>query len=365
MLSRLIPKKWTQDDNYLPTISILLPAHNEESVIRQCIHSLLQLDYPRELVEIIIGSDGSTDNTNNILAAFAKEHAHIRVLNFHERRGKMLVINDLAQEGIGELFFFTDSDIQLSGNSLKVHARHYADNSVGAVAGSYEIVADQPTGVFTSEEKLVSSEIKLRENESRIHSTIGMFGGNYSIRKRLWVPLPDAYVYDDVYVVLSLITRGFRIIFEPQSIAVDRHSRTLEDEFRRKTRSASFGFATLRYFPELVGFRKGLLSLMLWSHKILRWIGPWMFLFIGVTIIYNYCSSHDLIWQVFFCFELLLLIACAIGFISYKSGKSIPIVRHIFWFCCMQVPFILGTLRFITKSESQAWVQPTRAHVIP
>jgi len=361
VLAHLRPKKWVQDENVFPTISILLPAFNEEEVIEKCLHSLFALDYPKNLVEIIIGSDGSTDNTNDIITRYAAEHSNVTALCFTERRGKMLVVNELAEAAKNEILFFTDADVKLSPNSLKMHMRHFADLGVGGVAGSYRVIAKNPDGIFDSEKSLVTTEQQLRENESRIHSTIGMFGGNYSIRKKLWDPMPSPFVYDDVYAVLSLIRRGFRVIFEQESVAYDEHTRSLQTEFRRKSRNASFGFASLRYFPELVWFRKGLVSIMLWSHKILRWLSPWVLLGLMIFSVLGYFTENNLFWQTLFFGHCLVLATGAVGAISYWKGIRLPGFTDLFWFLSMQMAFIIGTLRFITDSEPQAWVQPPRA----
>lgn len=360
-LARLHPKKWIRDENIFPTISILVPAYNEEDVIEKCLTSLFALEYPKDHIEIIIGSDGSTDRTNDIISRISKEYVNVISLCFPERRGKMLVVNDLAKAGQNEILFFTDADVHLSPNSLKLHVRHFADPTVGAVAGAYCVVVKSPNGIFESEKSLASTEQRLRENESLIHSTIGMFGGNYSIRKRLWMPMPSPLVYDDVYAALSLITRGFRVIFEFGSVAIDEHTRSLSVEFRRKARNASFGFATLRYFPELIGFRLGLVSVMLWSHKILRWLSPWVLVTIGILTLTEYFHHNNIFWQTLVYGECLVLATGLIGALSYWSGSRLTGFVNVFWFLSMQIAFMIGALRFITGSEAQAWVQPPRA----
>lgn len=361
LLSQLIPKKWIQDERYLPSISILLPAYNEESVIEKCLNSLLAMDYPPHLFQIIIASDGSTDRTNEIIKQYSNVNSAVIPLCFSERRGKMLVVNDLAKAGKGDILFFTDADVTLSPNSLKMHVRNFADPSVGGVAGSSIVRSSNQNAIFAEEKKLVLHDNGLRESESKIHSTIAMFGGNYSIRKELWKPMPSALVYDDVYVVLSLIMQGFRVIFEPESIAIDEHSRTLKNEFKRKARNASFGFSTIKYFPEIIGFRKGIISIMLWSHKILRWITPGIIGVIGLLVTISYFSGDDMFWQILFFGQCSILLAATIGGIAYWRGKALLGVTQIFWFLSMQVAFMSGIFRFLTNTELQTWSQPPRA----
>lgn len=359
--ARLWRVDWIRDEHFLPRVSVLLPAYNEEAVIEQALRTLMALDYPAGRFEIVVGSDGSSDRTNEIITRFAEEHPNVRAECYPDRRGKMLVVNDLAEASTGEILFFVDADVLVSSNSLRAHVRHFADDSVGAVAGAYSVVANRPNSIFGSERQLADSESKLRENESLIHSTIGMFGGNYSVRKELWVPIPSPFVYDDIFVVLSLITRGSRVIFEPESIAIDEHDRSLATEFRRKSRNASFGFATLRYFPELVGFRMGLQSIFLWSHKILRWLSPWALLTLVILAPIGYCADLGAFWAILTVIDCAAVLAGMIGGLAYWKKMALPGFHKVFWFLSMQAAFMFGALRFLTASEVQAWVQPPRA----
>ncbi|MFI5264989.1 MAG: glycosyltransferase, partial [Candidatus Kapaibacterium sp.] len=204
ILAKFFPKPPHSDASFRPTISIILAVYNEELVLGRCLESLLALEYPKELLEIIIGSDGSTDRTNDMLRAWNAKYPFIKPLFFSERRGKMPVLNDLATNATGEILFFADADITLSPNTLTAQVRHFADPEIGAVGGGYEIHVDQKReGLYHSEKEYASLEQNIRINEALFSSSVNVFGGNYTIRRLWWRPLPDPLVHDDTYVAYN------------------------------------------------------------------------------------------------------------------------------------------------------------------
>ena len=161
----------------------------------------------------------------------------------------MQVLNDLIPEAGGEILFFTDADMSLSSEAIAKHARHYISDSTGGVAGIYKIISTGGTGTFGSENDYHKYEMWLRKNEARIHSTVGLSGGNYSIRKELWRTMPSDFVHDDLYSVFSLLESGKRLLYEPGAISNEDFSRSAKEEFSRKARFASRGFARIWKIP--------------------------------------------------------------------------------------------------------------------
>src|SRR5436190_22493415 len=150
LFAKFFPKPSSIDEVYRPTVSIVLAVYNEELVLQRCIESLLALDYPKELIEIVIGSDGSDDKTNEMLADISKTYSFIKPHFFSDRRGKMPVLNDLVTKTTGKILLFADADITLSPNTLTAQIKHYADQDIGAVAGAYRIHSDANAGLYSS-----------------------------------------------------------------------------------------------------------------------------------------------------------------------------------------------------------------------
>jgi len=363
LLARYFPSRTITDENMLPRVSIILAVYNEEIMIERCLESILALDYPKENIEILIGSDGSTDLTSVIAEKYCARYPFIRFYPFSERRGKMPVLNDLAVIASGEILFFADADITLSPNTLKTQLRHYADSSVGAVGGLYHIHAESGNGLYSSEKEYASLEQQIRISEGIFSSSMGVFGGNYTIRRELWNPLPDPLVHDDLYVALSVISQKKRVIYEPESHSVDFYDRSLEEEFRRKSRSASRGYHTISFFPKLLGVSGGKNMFLLWSHKILRWLSPFIFiviLFLSILGISLYGNSYYS--AVVFAFGAAGLVTL-LGWLFERMSIRVPLVRQFTWLVIMNIAYISGTLTYLMKTDEGAWKQATRQNL--
>jgi len=365
-LAKLHPRPVYCDESFTPRISVIISAFNEEEHLAACLDSLLAQDYPLSSVEILAGSDGSSDETNRILSAYSDLHPVIKIFLFESRRGKMKVLNDLVGKATGEILFFVDADMMLSPRALHNHARHYGQPDIGGVAGIYRLISDAPSGVFVTENDYHSYEMWLRKNESLVSSTVGLSGGNYSIRKELWHELPSDQVHDDLYSVFTLFSSGKRLLFEPQAISTENFVRTLSEEFRRKARFSSRGFETLRYFPHLISPSSGFPALMIWSHKILRWLSPVLLLVIFLSTL---VASFYHLWgyiQTLLIIELSLVGIALIGGLLYAAKISLPVFRHLFWFSAMNVAFITGTFRFLFRLDKKHWViAPRSVYSVP
>ena len=364
LLAARFPEPMILDESYQPTVSIILAVHNEERVLERCLQSLLRLDYPKDNIELLIGSDGSIDRTNEIVRQFSAQYPFIRPFFFTQQRGKMPVLNDLVTEATGAILFFVDADILLSSNSIRVQVRHFIDPVIGAVAGAYEVHTAEMTTLYNSEKEYASIEHQVRLNESSYYSTLGLFGGNYTLRRELWRLLPDGLVHDDLFVVFSTLHRGYRIIFEPEAISVDHYKRTYREEFRRKSRSASRGYHTLSFFPSLLFPRTRRTAFLLWSHKILRWLSPVFILTVVIAILVGLLISGPGLFSVLLTGVGILAALSIAGFIAETVGFSIPLVRQLSWFVVMNIAYLHGSMVFLTSSDTEIWKPSTRAELL-
>ena len=361
LLAKLFPKPSLIDESYRPTVSIILAVYNEELVLDRCMESLLGFDYPKELIEIIIGSDGSTDRTNEILSDYNKQYHFVKPFCFSEQRGKMMVLNDIVTKATGDILFFADADITLSTNTLKTQIRHFADPDIGAVGGSYHIhFDDSRKGLSHSEKEYASLEQNIRRNEALFSSSVNVFGGNYSIRQALWLPLPDPLVHDDTYVAYNVMNRGKRVFFEPESVSTDLFNRSLKDEFRRKSRSASRGYHTLSFFPKLAGISGGKNSFLLWSHKILRWLSPLLISAVSILCIIGVVVYGSLGYSLILSVLIFAAIVTIIGMILEKYNIRVPLIRQCTWLVIMNIAYMVGTFKFLLKTDEGIWSQATR-----
>lgn len=366
LLAKLRANPWKRDENFQPTVSVILAVYNEEAVIEECLSSLRKQNYPHDKVEILVGSDGSSDATEKILKAIAAEDPRVRPHLFSDRRGKIPVVNDLVRSATGEILVFADADITLLPNSIACHTRHYADANVGCVAGQLTYRGNTGDLVMTSENDYMSFENKLRRNEALIHSTVGIFGGNYSLRRSEFRTIPDAPICDELFSALQVIEKGMRTVFDPEAISPEAFVRTIKDEFKRKSRYAARGFTTMTFFPSLVSPRSGLPSLMLWSHKMFRYLAPFFLILIALVSIAAQIGAGSL-----YLTSMNTLMAIGVGVLIAgaaldKLKLSVPGISHLYWLSAMNLAFCVGTLKFLFGRERKFWSQTTRteaAHI--
>jgi len=363
MLARIRSKEWQKDEQLEPTVSIILAVFNEEKVIEECINGLLQLDYPTSKVEILVGSDGSKDATNAILTRLGNAHSSIKPFFFTQQRGKCAVVNDLVKQASGEILLFTDADIVFPKEEIWLHVRHYATKEVGGVSGSLAFQSHHTDGLIQAESDYLSMELRLRLNEAKVHSTVGIFGGNYSIRRELWRPLPSDPVCDELYCGLSIIERGFRIIFDETALSYELYGRTMQDEFKRKVRFSARGLITMTHFPRLLGISGGVIALMLWSHKIIRWMTPFLLAGVVVASVLGVISTQNLLYTILLGLSSGILGISVLGYLLEQVNTSIPGVKQVQWFVAMNIAFAKGIVRFFSRKEKPTWVPPTRVAV--
>lgn len=254
------------------TVSILLPVHNGDRWLADKLRSIRELNYPPELLDIVVISNASTDRTLTI----ANQHAGpgLRVIEV-EQPGKAKALNAGLAVARGEILFFTDVRQSLGPDSLRALVEHFADPQVGAVSGelmireghSYE---EASVGLYWKYEKLV------RSAQSRIGSVTGATGAIYAMRRELARPLPDGVLLDDVYEPLCAFFQGYRITWEPDAKAFD-YPASLQTEFQRKVRTLAGVYEIIGIFPRLL-----VPNHRLWfhfvSHKLGRLLLPYAFI---------------------------------------------------------------------------------------
>ena len=229
------------------TVSFLLPVHNGEAFLAEKLRSILALDYPRSLMEVIVLSDGSTDNTDAIAESFASEG--VRSIRL-PRGGKAVALNRALAEARNELLILTDVRQMLERDSLKRLVECFADPSIGVVSGHLlirqgERVQEADIGLYRR------YEAWLRTQQSAFASVLGASGCYYAMRRDLARPMPEETLLDDMYLPLCAMFDGYRCILEPSARCYDLPT-ALDTEFRRKVRTLAGVYQLLPIFPQLL-----------------------------------------------------------------------------------------------------------------
>lgn len=262
-----------KDPQYRPSVSVLLAVHNGQDFIRRKLECLLALNYPRELVEILVISDASTDATDLIVESFA-DHG-VRLLQV-PRGGKPAALNAGLSHVSGEILFFTDVRQYLPPDSLAHLIANLADPTVGAVTGEPRFLNPDRAGEEADMELYWRYELWVRRRHSEIASTLVTTGWIYAMRRSLAQPIPADTLIDDGVIPLKTLCKGFRVVVEPQALAFDL-PKIKGGEFRRKLRTLAGLCQVHRRMPELYTGANSM-RLHFLSHKSARLLLPWAIL---------------------------------------------------------------------------------------
>lgn len=334
------------------TISVLIAAYNEEKVIRQRIENLLQCDFPKEQLEILIGSDCSSDSTNAIVSEY--KDAGVRLLPFRVRRGKGAVLNDLCSEAAHEILVFSDANTYYSSDVLTNMARHYQSPSIGGVCGYLQLIADDKNTGGKSESAYWELENRIKQLEGDIFTTFGATGAIYSIRRSLYVRIPDGeIVTDDLYLPLKAVEKGGRIIYDAAVKGWEHATESARTEYHRKVRISASNFNTLRHLNTFLDIRNGFLAFGFISHKLFRWLVP--FCLIVVFICSMFLREDYALIDVLFVGQLLFYGLGFGGYILDALGKPMKLFSLPYYFILANLGLLVGFFRYVNGSQQPTW----------
>jgi cellulose synthase/poly-beta-1,6-N-acetylglucosamine synthase-like glycosyltransferase len=348
---------WKPDES-LPFVSILMAVHNEEAVIIEKLRSVFQSDYPEERFELLVGSDNSTDKTNDILMMYANDHPALRCFLYDQRTGKPGVINNLYREARGEILVMTDANVYFRKDTLFHLVKHFKNSSIGLVGANIVNSRREVNGISIQEWTFLVREIKMKHWEGRIWGAmIGAEGGCYAVRNELYVPVPEGFAVDDFFITMKVLEKKFDSILEMDAVCYEDVSNDLGEAFRRKVRISSGNFRNLREFGRLLWPPCSGLSFSFFSHKVLRWLGPFLLLIILATNIPLWSQGY--FYRATLIFQLAILGMIILDFLLRKIRLHIVFLRFITHFYSMNLALLLGFFKYLNKAETDVW-EPTR-----
>lgn len=333
-----------------PSVSVVIAAFNEEAVIGQRIENLLEVDYPRERLQILIGSDGSTDGTCDVISRY--RFAGVKLVASTSRRGKAGVLNDLIPRATGEFVVFTDANTFYERDAIKELIRGFqACQSACAVVGLLEFRTI--SGTVNPDSLYWRYESFLKRLESRFGALLGANGAIYAIRRAFYHPLPPGTIVDDFLIPLLMrLDGGGGVVFRPSAKAWEHTPETVRDEFRRRVRIGAGDAHALMHSWRLLFPTHGMLALSYWSHKVFRWMGPGLLL---TALISNLFLLNDPWGQVLLGIQSLgyVLGLCAPWF------RSIPLLGRltmaISYFIVLNAALLVGFIRYFMGMTGQTW----------
>ncbi len=353
-LSKLFKNEAKKKVGLRKKISIIISCYNEEDLIEDCINSIFQSDYPLEDIEVIVGSDGSTDRTAEIVRGLANQYSQIKFFDL-ARSGKNKVLNELCRKATGEILFFLDADVRLSKNSISLMIENYEDKNVGAVLAyvmNINTEEDINAGHLT-EDFYQRFEKYIRKKESIVFSTFNAMGQFYSVRKSLHEPIPNEFVCDDFTPILKVALKRKRNIFDDRALVYEVRKKSLTGEFARRVRMASCGMSSVWNARKLFSFKTPLAAFFLFSHKVSRWFVTPLFILVLAMSIAFYSVSNLAFFSLFLI--LLTVLIIIIGWIFEKINFNCIIFRFAYIFFNMNIGMLCGFFKFIMRKENSKW----------
>jgi cellulose synthase/poly-beta-1,6-N-acetylglucosamine synthase-like glycosyltransferase len=337
-----------------PLISVIVAAHNEESVIESKIKNLLSSDYPRERVEVLIGSDGSSDSTEDIVRKFAGEG--VGLISFPQQQGKSAIQNGLVAKASGSILVFTDADCTLPAHALSCLVENFADEQIGLVTGIPRYQNERETSVAENESIYLGYETWLRAQESKLGLLTMASGSLFAVRRSLWKPL-DANVGDDFALPLQVALRGVRTVLDSRAVSLTRLTQNRADSmFNLKVRIVSKDLRALLANARILNlFRYGAVAISLWSHKLLRWFVPYFLIVLFTSDIF---LCHLPFYRAVFLAQLAFYGTALVGLSRGVYGLPYPFSIPTS-FCIVNLASLVGTAKCLFGRKSGRW-KPVR-----
>ena len=352
----LLPKRRNtlpSNQDYIPYISIIITAHNEENSIQNKIQNTLALDYPRQSLEIIVTSDASTDRTEQIVHDF-KSHG-VRLVCVKERLGKEFAQLQAIKIADGEILVFSDVATEIKKDSLKLIAKYFSNPKIGALSSEDRFVADY--GAIVGEGAYVKYEMWLRNLESRIAGLVGLSGSFFAARKEVCLDW-DIRVPSDFNTALNCVKLKYVAINAQGVYGFYANIKDEKNEYQRKLRTVIRGITALYYQSDVLNpFKYGLFSFQVWSHKIFRWLVPWfMILLLPVSFM---LSGEGLVYILIILAQVIFYAnVIAAGF--SQNLRKIVLFRIPYYFIQSNMAIAHATIMFLSGKRITTWTPSKR-----
>ncbi|MFK0570319.1 glycosyltransferase family 2 protein [Endozoicomonas sp.] len=339
-------------DHMLPSICLIMPAHNEADTIQSKIRNLATLDYPDYKLEVILVCDGCTDNT----ASLAKEtlaepechHLNLTVVEKTENRGKVAVLNEAISLTRCSVIALSDVSALLSIDCLLIVAAQLSNDNNGVVCGSYQFFQSLSAG----EQAYWQYQRSIKTRESALGATLGVHGAFYAFRHDLFDLIPADTINDDFTLPVQIIMKGYRCLYDPRIIAIELEQACNEMDFQRRKRIAAGNVQQAIRHSGLLNPKFGKIAFNFFSGKFLR---PFMPLFLMMVLLSTAALANQFLF-----FKTLLLIQLGVygvtgWYIFRRSQPTQKILRVLFYLVSGHIAMAIGLIKYLTGQSKGQW----------
>jgi poly-beta-1,6-N-acetyl-D-glucosamine synthase len=352
LLSRWRTRPWRRDDSLLPPVTMVVAAYNEARLIEEKVANFLAIDYPADRLFLLIGSDGSSDGTSEIIERLA-DGVRVRAFVFG-RGGKMRTVNRLVEQADTPFLVFSDANTMYEPRSIRRLMRHFADESIGGVCGNLRLHPVSESVGGAGETTYWNFENAIKHWEGNVITTLGASGGIYAIRRELFEPQPESVqVADDFLLPLRILRRGHRFVFDPEALAFEGAEDSMRREFRRKIRVGIGTLNTLRTLSPILRDLPASVRLMLFAHKRLRWIAPFFILLLLVTIplLSGIAWVHDFL----FIPMIVFLAVAVLGWLAELFDRRLGFLSLPFYFLAINTALFIAWFKLAQADRIPTW----------
>jgi cellulose synthase/poly-beta-1,6-N-acetylglucosamine synthase-like glycosyltransferase len=354
LLLRLLPKKPIQKNaqiNFLPKVTVLIPAFNEAKAIRGTIENKLIQSYPADLLEVIVISDESEDGTDQIVSEIAMQDSRVKLVRQVPRQGKTSALNLAMPQATGEIVVFSDANSHYQPNAIANLVECFTDPEVGYVTGKMVYVNEEGNIVGDGCSAYMKYENYLRALEAQVSSVVGVDGGVDAIRKDLYLPM-NADQLPDFVLPLKVVTQGKRVVYCEDALLNEESLSNSQSEFRMRVRVSLRAYWAMYDMKHLFNpSTYGLFSLQLASHKLLRYLAffPMLLAFITNGLLTGVNSFYV------FTFVVQILFYSAAAFVSLNDGTKNKWLGLANYFCLINVAAAMAFIKFLKGEKIVMW----------
>lgn len=330
----------------LPAVTLIVPAYNEQDRLPAKLVNVRRLDYPRDRLQVIFVSDGSTDGTTDILRAASDQG--IETIFLPERGGKSRALNQAVARARHEILVFSDAATLFAPDALQALVRHFSDPRVGVVCGAltFEATAEssQTEGVYWSYESM------LRLMEGRLGATLTASGAIYSVRRRCYLPLSADTMVEDLVIPMNVRALGYRVLYDPEAVATDFAAPSVAGEFTRRVRVATGSFRALRRLATIP--LDPMTAFAFVSHKLLRWVLP--FLLAGLLL------SSATLWadpwyRAAFLAQAVFYLWAGLGFLLREQMRRVRYALIGYYLLAIHLAYLVGFVHYVSGRHQIGW----------
>ncbi|MBT8439773.1 MAG: glycosyltransferase [Gammaproteobacteria bacterium] len=340
-------------DRELPTLSLIITVHNEAVRIGEKIQDTLDIDYPRDLLDIIVASDCSTDDTDRIVQSYSGQG--VRLVRADERKGKEYAQLCAINKAKGEILVFSDVATSIPVEAINVLASKFSNKQVGALSSEDRFLSKD--GELAGEGAYVKYEMWLRRLESARAGLVGLSGSFFAARKEVcedW----DIHSPSDFITALNCAKKRMVAITCPEVVGMYSDIKDARREYQRKIRTVIRGMTAIARHPEVINpFRMGLFAFQVWSHKIMRWGVPWFMLLFAIATLM--LQGQGLVYSLALWAQVAFYGLALAGWLSVRMRNN-ALVRIIFFFVQTNLAIAQATLAFLTGKRMTVWAPSRR-----